>query len=356
MVNRNKQAISVDRAAVDEVDTTASLKHLLETCKATMPAETYTERAVKLLDSQDVINELLEELESCGSLGRVYKGILGIYTFSSKYIDMSYILTEAIPIERALYIHEMTFNQFKVYCKTCDNDVEGKVLFNRVKRICNEIIINDGSVLLEYKYSDSMEHFRRLCSNGMQGVKKAFRGFLMNHTTDIDMDNAHPVILSYICKKNDIKCPYLDYYIQNRKEVLESFPNKTRGDAKSYFLSCINRNVHNINEKHEFYQKWDNETKRLQIALGHINEYKVVRDTVPDDTNFNIKGFQYQNFSITMHIRRQDTTSYPQDKGENATLMYAGCMVYGDHYNNPELLKKITTACEYEVVLQISQY
>jgi hypothetical protein len=37
---------------------------LLETCKATIPAKTYTERAVKLLDSQDTINDLLEELES----------------------------------------------------------------------------------------------------------------------------------------------------------------------------------------------------------------------------------------------------------------------------------------------------
>jgi hypothetical protein len=285
-----------------------------------------------------------------GSLGKVYKGILGIYIISSKYIDMSYVLTETIPIERALYIHEMTFNQFKVFCKTCDNDVERKVLFNRVKRICNEIIINNGSVLREYKYSDSMEHFGRLCSNGMQGVKKAFRGFLVNHTTDIDMDNAHPVILSYICKKNDIKCPYLDYYIQNREEVLESFPNKTRGDAKSYLLSCINCNVHNKNEKHEFYRKWDNETKRLQLALGHINEYKVIRDTVPDDRNFNIKGSEMSRLLCTFEdkILQVILKTIESENIQIATLMYDGCMVYGDHYNNPDLLEKSTAACESE--------
>ena len=263
---------------------------------------------------------------------------------------MSYILTERIPIESALYIHEMTYNQFKTYCKSCENDLERKVLFNRVKRICNEIIINNGSVIREYKYSDSMEHFGRLCSNGMQGVKKAFRGFLMNHTTDIDMDNAHPVILSYICKKNDIKCPYLDYYIQNREEILESFPNKSRGDAKSYLLSCINRNVHNKNEKHEFYRKWDNETKRLQLALGNIDEYKVIRDTVPDDRNFNVKGSEMSRLLCTFEdkILQVVLTTIQRENIEVATLMYDGCMVYGDHYDNPELLDKITTACEAE--------
>jgi hypothetical protein len=124
---------------------------------------------------------------------------------------MSYILNERIPLENALYIHEMPFNQFKKKFLTCDNGNERKILFNRVKRICSEVLISNGSVSREYKYSDSMEHLGRLCSNGMQGVKKAFRGFLMKDTTDIDIDNAHPVILSYICKLNGLKCDNLDY-------------------------------------------------------------------------------------------------------------------------------------------------
>jgi hypothetical protein len=212
---------------------------------------------------------------------------------------MSYILNERIPLENALYIHEMPFNQFKKFCLTCDNDNERKILFNRVKRICSEVLISNGSVSREYKYSDSMEHFGRLCSNGMQGVKKDFRGFLMKDTTDIDMDNAHPVILSYICKLNGLKCDNLDYYIKNREEVLESFTNKTRNVAKAYLLSCINRSVHNKNEKNEFYRKWDNETKRLQVALGNIDEYKCIRNTVPDDRDYNIKGSEMSRLLCT---------------------------------------------------------
>ena len=40
---------------------------------------------------------------------------------------------------------------------------------------------------------------------------------------DIDMVNAHPVILNYICKKNNIDCNILKNYIDNRELILSSF-------------------------------------------------------------------------------------------------------------------------------------
>ena len=39
---------------------------------------------------------------------------------------------------------------------------------------------------------------------------------------DIDMVNAHPVILDYLCK-NKIDCNILKNYIENRKLILSSF-------------------------------------------------------------------------------------------------------------------------------------
>jgi len=38
---------------------------------------------------------------------------------------------------------------------------------------------------------------------------------------DVDMVNAHPVILSYLCKKEGYKCIHLDEYISNREELLK---------------------------------------------------------------------------------------------------------------------------------------
>ena len=263
---------------------------------------------------------------------------------------MSYILNERIPLEKSIFIHEMPFKEFKQYCKSCSNDEERKVLFNKIKQICNENIVNNGTVTREYKYSNSMEHFGRLCSNGMQGVKKSFRGFMMSDTTDIDMDNAHPVILSYICKKNKIECPHIDYYNSNREEVLYSFPDKTRDEAKKHLLKCINNDKHNKNDKHEFYRKWDNETKKLQITLGNIEEYKMIVKTVPDDRDYNVKGSAMSRILCTFEdkVLQVVLKIIEEEKLETATLMYDGCMIYGDHYNNTELLEKITLGVEAE--------
>ena len=263
---------------------------------------------------------------------------------------MSYILNERIPIEKAIFIHEMSYKDFKVYTSSCKNDEERKKLFNIVKCVVNNAINNNGSVSRTYKYSDSMETLGRLCSNGMQGVKKIFRGFLMSDTTDIDMDNAHPVILSYICKKHDIPCENLDYYNANRDDVLSSYPDKTRAEAKTHFLKCINNDKHNKNDKHVFYRKWDNEIKRIQFALSNLSEYNKICETVPDSRDYNVKGSQISRILGTYEdkILHVVLDTMKKKEIEVAVLMYDGCMVYGDWYKNTELLSQITEDVESE--------
>jgi hypothetical protein len=47
--------------------------------------------------------------------------------------------------------------------------------------------------------------------NGIQNVDREIRGFLFGDlTADFDMKNAHPVILSMICKRHNISCPFLN--------------------------------------------------------------------------------------------------------------------------------------------------
>jgi hypothetical protein len=150
----------------------------------------------------------------------------------------------------------------------------------------------------EYKYSESMENYGRLSSNGMQGVMREFRGFLMGQTTtDLDEENSHPVILSYICHKNGIKCDAIDEYNNNRDRVLETFLPITRSDAKCELLKCINRDIHNKNNKNLFYKKWDKDIRRIQLELLQVEEYKHIYDTVPADKEYNKVGSQMSRIS-----------------------------------------------------------
>ena len=263
----------------------------------------------------------------------------------------SYILTERIPLERANYINEMTYNEFKKFCTRCENEYERHLMYNKIKKICNEIIVNNGSITREYKFSDSMENYGRLSSNGMQGVMREFRGFLMGtNTTDLDQENSHPTILSYLCHKHKIKCDTLDEYNNNRERVLESFFPISRSDAKCELLKAINRDQHNKNNKNPFYRKWDKEIQQIQKQLLEIPEYKKIFDTVPVDKAYNKIGSKMSR--ILCHHENlilQVALDVITDSGfEIATLMADGCMIYTDQYENTDLLEVITRACNEE--------
>lgn len=109
----------------------------------------------------------------------------------------------------------------------------------------------------------------------------------MSNTTDIDMKNAHPQILSYLCKKHNIKRPNLDYYIANRETILAEFKN--RDESKELFLCALNKDSLSKAIKHKFFNFI---CKEIQKQMINIKEYDEIVETVPEDKKFNWKGVQ----------------------------------------------------------------
>jgi hypothetical protein len=104
------------------------------------------------------------------------------------------------------------------------------------------------------------------------------------------MKNAHPVILRYICKKHNIRSPELDYYVENRDNILISIPNTTKDEAKTMFLVALNNDKINKHSSHPVFRKFDNESKILQKAVSEIPEYKTLCDSVPFEKEDNVIG------------------------------------------------------------------
>ena len=74
---------------------------------------------------------------------------------------------------------------------------------------------------------------------------------------DIDIVNAHPVILNYICKKNNVDCNILKNYTKNRELILSSF-SENRKSVKELFLSILNggfKDVYSDNKQTNNYLK-----------------------------------------------------------------------------------------------------
>lgn len=173
-------------------------------------------------------------------------------------------LTERIPLTEINFLNDMDFKTFKIYTSTCKNDDERKIKFDMMKSFCQTNIKTRGETKRIYSYTQTtpLEVGGRLYSgNSVQSLQKDFRGFLLRDiTTDIDMKNAHPVILKYICKINNIPCPNLSWYVDNREKVLEEFGS----EGKTEFLKAVNDDKINRKIKHQFFKDFDKECKVLQ--------------------------------------------------------------------------------------------
>jgi hypothetical protein len=253
-------------------------------------------------------------------------------------------LIERHDIQKINYLNTLTFKQFKEYC-SCKNEEERKIQYKNLKKFCETIIKTRGEVKRIYSYSlkTSLEMGGRLFSgNSVQSIKGVFRGFLMTHTTDIDMKNAHPVILSYICRLHDIKCPNLDYYIQNRDQILYEFADREIG--KVVFLKSVNDDKVNKKITNKFFKDFDKEMKEIQKYIVALEEYKNIASTT-NANKYNFNG-SVMNRVLCMYENKilQECISIVNSSNiEICALMFDGLMVYGDFYDNAELLQMITT-------------
>ena len=255
-------------------------------------------------------------------------------------------LIERLPLDKINFLNEMDYKTFKFYSTNCKNEDERKQKFSNLKFYCQSNIKTKGEVKKCYSYTEVTpnEVGGRLYSGlSIQGLQKDLRGFLLRDvTTDIDMKNAHPVILRYICKLNNIVCPNLSYYIENREKVLEEFGE----EGKTEFLKAVNDDKINKTNKNKFFKAFDKECKSLQKTIIELSCYKHIVNTVPISREYNLYGSAinrilcvYENKILQEAIHVCNINNL-----ELCALMFDGCMPYGNHYENVELLQQI---CEY---------
>jgi hypothetical protein len=261
------------------------------------------------------------------------------------------------------YLNSISFESFKNDCindatssgkqKPIQKDIQ--TWYSLLKQFCKTNIKTKGITKRIYSYSMNTPAGLggRLFSGGsMQGIWGVYRGALMNGVaTDIDMANAHPVILRYICKKHNIDCPHLEYYINNRDSCLAKFSSRSIG--KTAYLMATNNDKYSIKRGlPEHFKNYDKEMKRIQTELCKIPDYQQLIETIPEykiQQNYNGSAINrilcyYENIILQHAIHVINSNGL-----EIAILMFDGCMIYGDHYDNQTLLDDITKYVEEQM-------
>ena len=267
-------------------------------------------------------------------------------------------LTERLPLKTIHWLSQLSYIEFVEKCLNNDEKhtkEECKTKYSILQQFC-QTNLKTGCItkrIYSYSLNTPAGLGGRLFSGGsLQGMPSTIRGLLMRHGvgTDIDMANAHQVILRYICKLHNIQCPELEYYINFRDECLKNFESREIG--KIVYLTALNKDTPNRAKGLPLaFKKYDVEIKKIQKQLVKIKEYTELVSSVPEDKPYNKLGSAVNRIMCYYeNIILQHAIHVINSKGlEIAILMFDGVMIYGDYYKNKELLEDITRYVEKQM-------
>jgi hypothetical protein len=103
-----------------------------------------------------------------------------------------------------------------------------------------QLICDNTAVITYQKPKHGYGRVHPYKSLGLTAFKKNIRNALLgDRYCDFDLSNAQPEIVRNVCEANNISCPFIENYCDNRDEVLEDLSTKlecSRGDAKKLML------------------------------------------------------------------------------------------------------------------------
>ena len=244
--------------------------------------------------------------------------------FNHPYNDRYIILYEICDKEKLKYILE-------------NNDFNEEV--NNLAKNYYDSLDDDGCKRIVYKQtSDKNRYYGD--SSCLTYLKKEIRNSIMpKNIKDIDMVNAHPVILNYLCKKNNIDCNILKNYIENRELILSSF-SENRKSVKELFLSILNGGFKDIYSDNK---QTNNYLKLFENEIIKIQNYFYINDKRYLNSDYNYKGKNLSRIILDIENQiLQIMINYFTSKNVNIlTLEYDGLKIYTDknskHFSINEL-------------------
>lgn len=174
----------------------------------------------------------------------------------------------------------------------------------------------DGVFDVEYRKA-GLEKTGRLFATGGLSQQAFYRE--IRHTIasefydDLDMVNAHPVILKHFCEKHDIPYPQLQLYIDDRETViadivdanLDSHYPLTRQQVKSCILSMINggqKAYKAIESKTKWIKLFHKEIVSIKADIEEEYEafFTKVKEDKEKDANWAASGRHYADCALNL--------------------------------------------------------
>jgi hypothetical protein len=194
----------------------------------------------------------------------------------SKKIDKLINLEETFDADKLNYIIN-NFDKLRKKMRTVcfERVIDPLVLAKKYLRYSR-----DGKIDVMYRQKKS---YGRFCSRGslsLQMIAREIRHTIASdYYIDIDIKNCHPVLLSQLCKRDNVDCDELDDYIKDREKLLKEL-KIPRGQAKQLYLKLTNGggygDLDNLEYKTKHIKRYKREMKALHnhFADKYKEDYK----------------------------------------------------------------------------------
>ena len=195
-----------------------------------------------------------------------------------------------------------------------------------------------GSANVIYKQNNSYGRFFAVGNLSLQSLCREFRhSIAADYYVDIDIVNAHPVILAHLCHINNFDCPQLIKYITQREEKINEIININsdidRETAKILFLSITNGGSNaykNLKKKTPFLKAYKEEMTTVHKSFSKKNhdDYKKIRDhRKSNGINYNHEAAFVNTLLCDFENKILMVIYNFYEKPKNAVLCFDGIML-----------------------------
>jgi len=197
----------------------------------------------------------------------------------------------------------------------------------------------NGQIRVDYKQKNGKGRFFAIGSMSLQNIAREIRHTIArDYYFDIDLTNAHPVILCFLCDKYNFQCEALKEYIENREELLKQVKDDdgkvlSRDKVKQIYLSLTNggdKDFRDITTPSKHLRKYKKEMLKLHKLFSDKfpEEFKIVSDKrIKQDKNYNNGACFMNSLMCDMENNLLMEMYNFFGKPDNAVLCFDGIML-----------------------------
>lgn len=215
----------------------------------------------------------------------------------------------------------------------------------------------DGVVSVKYKQNASVGRFYATGSMSLQSLPREVRHTIAaEFYNDIDIKNAHPVILAHMCEERGIPCKYLNRYNRKRDQFLADI-SADKEVAKVVVLSMINggkKAKGSLREPPEWLNEFSKELTKIHSKFSKDKAFKAHKaKRVEAGIDYNHQASYMNTLLCDFENKILQTIYRALGSPKDAVLCFDGLMVRKSVEFDLEALEVAVMDLEIEVKLAV---